>query len=233
MIQGFRLSITYAIYGRLAYLSHLETVEAMRRIVRRARLPYSVSEGYSPHMRATFGPALPVGASGVEERFDVRLTDYVPAEEALERLQAAAPANLMPQACEYVDPDGPALDVALTLSSWQADFAGGGDPEATMRGLEAAFDALLEVGYVELVKKKKGKENVRRVLFSEKLVAGPEFSLAQGARVRMEFETRQNASGALRPDLFIDEALKGVEGAPELVALVRTRLREEEGAESA
>ena len=233
MIQGFRLSITYAIYGRLAYLSHLETVEAMRRIVRRAKLPYSVSEGFSPHMRATFGPALPVGASGVEERFDVRLTDYVPVEEALERLQAAAPANLMPQACEYVDPDGPALDVALTLSSWQADFAGGDDPEATMRGLEAAFGALLEVGYVELVKKKRGKESVRRVLFSEKLVAGPEFSLAQGGRVRMEFETRQNASGALRPDLFIDEALEGVEDAPELVALVRTKLREEEGAESA
>lgn len=223
MSTGFRLSIVYAIRGRLAYLSHLETVEAMRRIVRRAQLPYAVSEGFNPHMKATFGPALPVGASGEDERFDVILKEYVPADEALARLQAAAPANLMPLSCAYVDLREPALDVALPLSSWRAEFSAGDDAAATLRVLQGAFDALLSRGYLEVVKRKKGKTVVKQVRFAEKIAEAPVFFPWEG-RVCLTFTTRQGSDGALRPDLFIDEALKDVEGAPELLSLTRTRL---------
>ena len=228
MSAGFRLSITYCISGRLAYLSHLETVEAMRRIVRRAQLPYAVSEGFSPHMKAAFGPALPVGASGRQERFDVRLVEYVPALQALARLQAAAPPNLMPRACAYVDPAAPAPDVELVLSRWRAQFAGGCDPTATLRQLQAAFDALLAQGCIEVVKVKRGKRKVRRILFEDKLLSGPELCVA-GGNVRVEFATRQGPDGALRPDLFLDEALKGAAEAPQLLTLERLQLLPEEG----
>lgn len=223
MAEGFRLCIVYAIRGRLAYLSHLETVEAMRRIVRRAQLPYAVSEGFNPHMKATFGPALPVGASGEGEYFDVILKEYVAPEEALVRLQTAAPANLMPLSCSYTELRGPALDVALPLSSWRAEFDAGDDAAATTQVLQSAFDALLARGYLETVKRKKGKTVVKQVRFDEKIVAAPMFFPWEG-HVCMTFVTRQNNEGALRPDLLIDEALKDVEDAPELVALTRTKL---------
>ena len=226
MSEGFRLSITYEIRGRLAYLSHLETVEAMRRIVRRAQLPYAVSEGFSPHMKATFGPALPVGASGLDERFDVRLRDYVPATEALERLQQAAPQHLMPVACRYVDVSAPAPDVALALSFWRAQFAGGDDARECESALQAAFDELLSVGFVEIVKRKRGKETRKRIMFDEKLACPPAFSLEDGS-VCMEFATRQGPDGALRPDTFIDAGLAGCAQPPQLVSLVRTRLAEQ------
>ena len=228
MNAGFRLSITYSIGGRLAYLSHLETVEAMRRIVRRAQLPYAVSEGFSPHMKAAFGPALPVGASGRQERFDVRLVEYVPAAQVLTRLQAAAPPNLMPQGCAYVDPAAPAPDMALTLSRWRARFAGEQSAQETLRQLQAAFDALLAQGCIEVVKVKRGKRKVRRVLFEDKLVAGPELAV-EGGCVQVEFTTRQGPDGALRPDLFLDEALKGAAEPPQLLTLERLQLFAEEG----
>lgn len=226
MSAGFRLGIVYAIRGRLAYLSHLETVEAMRRIVRRAQLPYAVSEGFNPHMKATFGPALPVGASGEGERFDVILTDYVPPDEALSRLQQAAPSNLMPLSCAYTDLRGPALDVAFPVSRWRAEFSGGSDPQAAVALLRPAFDALLARGHLEVVKRKKGKVVTKQIRFAEKLVEKPVF-FAWDGRVCMTFSTRQNNEGALRPDLFVDAALDGVGGAPELLALVRTGLFEE------
>lgn len=223
MSEGFRLCIVYAIRGRLAWLSHLETVEAMRRIVRRAQLPYAVSEGFNPHMKATFGPALPVGASGEGEYFDVILTEYVAPDEALSRLQQAAPANLMPLSCSYTDLRGPALDVALPISSWRAEFDGACDAASVQERLEEAFSALLSRGSLEVVKKKRGKTVVREVRFAEKLVREPVFFPWEG-RVCMTFTTRQNNEGALRPDLFIDEALKDVVDAPALVTLVRTEL---------
>lgn len=227
MSEGFRLCIKYAIKGRLAYLSHLETVEAMRRIVRRARLPYAVSEGFNPHMKATFGPALPVGASGDGELFDVRLTEFVEPDEALARLRAAAPPKLMPYACTYTDLHDPALDVAYPVSAWRAEFAGDGDLETTRARLEKAFDALLDIGYLETVKQKKRKTVVKRVLFSEKLVVPPAFVTEHASgRVAMTFVTFQNNEGALRPDKFIGAALTGLpEGErPALVKLVRTAL---------
>ena len=62
MGEGFRLRVRYSISGRLAYLSHLETIRSMERVIRRAGLPFAITEGFNPHMKVAFGPALPVGA---------------------------------------------------------------------------------------------------------------------------------------------------------------------------
>ena len=80
----FRLRVTFRETGRLAMLSHLELARALERAVRRAQLPFAVSQGFSPHMRIAFGAALPVGVGGTAEIFDLFLTDYVPALRALE-----------------------------------------------------------------------------------------------------------------------------------------------------
>ena len=104
MSEGFRLRVKYRITGRLAYLSHLETVRSMERVVRRAALPFAITEGFNPHMKIAFGPALPVGAGSRSEYFDVRLRSYVASDEALAALQAAAPENLMPVECAYRAP---------------------------------------------------------------------------------------------------------------------------------
>ncbi len=79
----FRLRVTFRETGRLAMLSHLELARALERAVRRAQLPFAVSQGFSPHMRIAFGAALPVGVGGTAEIFDLFLTDYVPAPRAL------------------------------------------------------------------------------------------------------------------------------------------------------
>lgn len=63
--QTFRMRITFAKQGRLALLSHLEVARAIEAVpVRRAQLPFAVSQGFSPHMKIAFGAALPVGVGG-------------------------------------------------------------------------------------------------------------------------------------------------------------------------
>ena len=58
------LRVRYGKTGRLRFLSHLEVMRACERSVRRAGLPYSVTQGFSPKMKVAFGPALPVGTAG-------------------------------------------------------------------------------------------------------------------------------------------------------------------------
>ena len=45
--MGFLMRIKYVKSGRLAFLSHLETIRSMERIIRRAGLPYAVTEGFN------------------------------------------------------------------------------------------------------------------------------------------------------------------------------------------
>jgi hypothetical protein len=115
----FRLRLTFAKRGRLAWLSHLELVRAIERTIRRSGLPFVLTQGFNQHMRSAFGPALPVGTAGMEERCDVWLSEYVPAEQALASLNAVQVGDLPLLAAEYVAKEAPALQVSHILGSYE------------------------------------------------------------------------------------------------------------------
>ncbi|MEI3376697.1 MAG: TIGR03936 family radical SAM-associated protein [Coriobacteriales bacterium] len=222
MSEGFRLRVKYQITGRLAYLSHLETVRSMERIVRRARLPFAITEGFNPHMKIAFGPALPVGAGSRGEYFDVRLSEYVDPAIALEALQGSAPENLMPIACAYCAHDADSIDVTYPVSVWCAVLDAGDVP---VGDIERAFSQLVETGFIEVVKTKGRATKVKRVEFEGRLIDGPHVA-GNGDGVTVEFTTFQGSDGALRPDKFISAALEGANADISLMSLTRMELRE-------
>ena len=84
----FRLRVRYGKRDRLKYLGHLEVIHTIERIVRRAGLPYAVTQGFYPHMRVGFSSALPVGTSSTCEWYDLFMTEFVALDEAFGRLAA-------------------------------------------------------------------------------------------------------------------------------------------------
>jgi radical SAM-linked protein len=122
-MSDFTMRVTYAETGRLMMLSHLEVTRALERTVRRAGLPYAVTNGFSPHMRLSFGAALPVGVGGLAEVFDVVLTEFVAPQQALALLRQASPADLMPQAVRYVTRDEKAASVAYPFCAYRVEFS--------------------------------------------------------------------------------------------------------------
>lgn len=222
MSEGFRLRVKYQITDRLAYLSHLETVRSMERVVRRAGLPFAITEGFNPHMKIAFGPALPVGAGSRSEYFDLRLREYVSPDLALAALQAAAPENLMPIACAYCAHGDDAIDVTYPVSVWKAELACEGiDVDDVTRALEQLVDR----GFIEVTKTKDRKTTVKRVEFEGRLVDGPHVT-ADDDVVTIDFSTFQGNEGALRPDKFISAALEGANANVSLLSLTRMELRE-------
>ena len=176
----FRLRVTFCKQGRLALLSHLEVARALERAVRRAGLPYAVSQGFSPHMRIAFGAALPVGVGGTRECFDLLLERYVSPERALEALQAASAPDLMAKSCAYLEPTAPAASVAFPVSTYRALLS--------CSPLELPVPRSLEV-----VRKKK-----RKTLVVDDFLVG-EMELA-GAVVTFTLEAKP--TGSLRPDVL-------------------------------
>ena len=118
----FRLRVRYGKIGRLRWLSHLEVLHALERSVRRAGLAYAVTQGFSPHMKVAFGPALPVGTAGENEYYDVWLTRYTDAERGVaSSCSASTPGDLAPLEARYVADEEPSLAAAITIAVYRVD----------------------------------------------------------------------------------------------------------------
>lgn len=182
----FRLRVEYCKQGRLALLSHLEIARALERAVRRADLPFAVSQGFSPHMKIAFGSALPVGVGSTCEIFDLQMTRYVAPEKALAALQAASVPDLMPYDCRYIGPRDAAASVAYPVAAYRAELS-----RAPEGGLSAPEE-------VRVVRKK--KEKVLRV--ADYLVDGVALD---GAVATFELEAKP--TGSLRPDVLLSACL--------------------------
>ncbi|MCX7796538.1 MAG: TIGR03936 family radical SAM-associated protein [bacterium] len=65
--------IEYRKFGPLVFISHLDLIRCWERIVRRADIGVSFTEGFHPRPRFSFSPPLPVGFEGERELLDIKL----------------------------------------------------------------------------------------------------------------------------------------------------------------
>lgn len=177
----FRLRATFVEEGRLAMLSHLEVAHTLERVVRRAKLPFAISQGFSPHMKIAFGAALPVGVGSTCEIFDLQMTEYVAPAKALAALQAASVPELMVQECRYIEHNATAASVAFPFSTYEVIF-------------DRAIETVEVPETVTVVRKRKEK-----TLVVADFLAKP-FELEGDKAV---FTLEAKPTGSLRPDLLL------------------------------
>lgn len=189
--RQFRLRVTYGKTGRLAMLSHLEVTHALERMVRRAGLPFALSNGFSPHMKMAFGSALPVGVGSTCEVFDLTLADYVSPAKALAALADASARDMMPTHAAYIEPSAKAASVAYPYSLYEASFDG-------------PLGCIDVPAKIEVVRKKKTKT----LAVCDYLVEGP---VADGCELRFQLQARE--TGSLRPDVLLKALASGGDGA--------------------
>ena len=193
----FRLRVAYAKQGRGRFLSHLEVQRALTRMVRRANLPYAVSQGFNPQMRLATGPALSVAISGKREYFDITLTDYVKPMDALLRLQETEAPYLPALEAAYVSTKEPSLNAAITAQVICATIEGASD-DVTEQALKAGLAALRARDTLEVEHKGKTK-----VFDSATHVPNDITVVKKGSTVQMTLTLRISNQGSLRPDALL------------------------------
>lgn len=80
------LRIKFQKIGSLQYVSHLDLVRTMNKIIVRADLPLWYTEGFNPKPKIVFAAPLSIGTESVTEFVDIRLSEKISPEEALERI---------------------------------------------------------------------------------------------------------------------------------------------------
>ena len=94
-----KLEIRFCKIGDLRYISHLDIVRLFQRAVRRAGLPVSLSQGFTPHYRISFGQALKLGVESNNEAASFLLEEAMEPEDFMEILNKKLPEGIKVLEC--------------------------------------------------------------------------------------------------------------------------------------
>jgi radical SAM-linked protein len=114
--------LRYGKVRRLVAISHLETMHAILRALRRAGLPMAYSQGYHPKPRVSFGPALPVGVESRCEYLDLELVGEHDASEIAARVAAKLPAGLEVYDARAIDPRAESISASQRAVHYVIEF---------------------------------------------------------------------------------------------------------------
>jgi radical SAM-linked protein len=104
---------------RLRYISHLDVLRAWERSLRRAELPLSYSQGFTPHPKLAFGSPLPMGFASEAEVMDVTLDERVEVHEFVERLGEQTTEDMCVTRAEEIPIGEPAPQAAMRWSEYR------------------------------------------------------------------------------------------------------------------
>ena len=93
-IERWDYRLTYAKEGRARYISHLDLMRTMQRVIKRARVPIWYTQGFNPHAYLMFPLALPLGTDSKVEILDIALTEDIPFDKVVDMLNSSMPEGL-------------------------------------------------------------------------------------------------------------------------------------------
>ena len=146
----YTVRIKFKKLGDLQYISHLDLVRTMSKVVTRTRLPLWYTEGFNPKPKMVFAAPLSIGTESYCEFMDLRLTERVAEDEVKARFNTNMASDL--QVIEAYYPDAPLTDLkwlsyTVTISTLGADSA-----------LVDSCRAFLDSEKIEILKKSKKGE---------------------------------------------------------------------------
>ena len=148
-----RMLVRFGKKSRLRFISHLDLQRFMMRALRRTDLPVSYSQGFNPHPQMSFASALAMGWASTAELMDIKLTESVDPDHALEQMRSALPPEMPVYSCRLVEDRHPALMANLVMADYRIELKG-----ADAEKIVGAVDAYLAEETVMGVRKTKSGE---------------------------------------------------------------------------
>ncbi|MGB9809649.1 MAG: TIGR03936 family radical SAM-associated protein [Caldanaerobacter sp.] len=89
-----RLRCKYTKGEEVKFISHLDLLRVIQRALRRADIKVALTQGFNPHPRISFGPALIVGATTEGDYMDIDLEEDISPEEFKRKMNEVLPAGI-------------------------------------------------------------------------------------------------------------------------------------------
>ena len=135
--------------GSLQYISHLDLVRTMHKVIVRAKLPLWYTEGFNPKPKMIFAAPLSIGTESMCEYMDLRMSEYIDPAEAMARINANMTEEM--QITEAYYPDSKFTDL-----KWMSYTINVHSPHLTEE-LIASCNSMLHSDSIEVQKKNSDK----------------------------------------------------------------------------
>ena len=89
-----RYLIKYSKESGIKFISHLDLMRTIQRVIRRADLPIEYSKGFNPHMNVSIAQPLSVGMYSCGEYMDVGLSEDMTEESIKDKLRSNLPVGI-------------------------------------------------------------------------------------------------------------------------------------------
>jgi len=76
------------------FLGHIDTMQEVIRMIRRAGVPTAYTEGFNPSAKVSFSSPIPLGTESLSEYFDIEIEDIMQTDSLMSELKATAPAGI-------------------------------------------------------------------------------------------------------------------------------------------
>lgn len=159
-------------------------------MIRRSGLEYCVSQGFSPHMKISFGPALSVGVISKSQIFDIYLKDYLAPEKVFKHLKDKSIDGIDVLKCEYLDNNLPAASASFGTSEYKVTIG------------QAIKD--VKIPEFVIVHKKKGD---KKLLVADYLSGDVSVDISDDLSI-LKFGLSSKESGSLKVDFFVQAILE-------------------------
>lgn len=157
-----KVRIKFSKEGPMKFVGHLDTMRYFQKAVRRADLPAAFSGGYSPHMIMSFAAPLGVGTESLGEYFDLELTETIPTDEIVRRLNENMAEGVQVLSARQVEEGkaGKAMSI-VAAADYFVEFRPGKEPAVSWREKVQDFLMLPEIQVTKKTKRSEKQVDIR------------------------------------------------------------------------
>jgi len=113
-----RVLVRFSKMDMARYISHLDLLRLMQRVLRRAGVPLSYTQGFHPHPKMAFASALGVGIESRSEYMDLILERDIDLNAAMSDMNRVLPAHIRVVGIKEIDPSSKGLMGMVTAASY-------------------------------------------------------------------------------------------------------------------
>jgi radical SAM family uncharacterized protein/radical SAM-linked protein len=159
----FTYRIHYEKGAALRFLGHIDMSNIVHRAFQMASVPLAFTQGFNRHARISFGPPLPLGASGLNEAFDI--TTIRAYDVNLQSINRWLPNGLILSTVKPLMGDTTSLNALIKAAQYRFTPFN----KALMDGINGRIDAFTASDTVEISVEKDGlftQKNIRKGVIS-------------------------------------------------------------------
>jgi radical SAM family uncharacterized protein/radical SAM-linked protein len=148
-----RIRAKYTRLGKVRFLSHLDFMTLFHRAAVRAGVPIVFSQGFNPHPRIAFGPALSVGIESESEFLDLEITATPSALTLVQGMNDSLPQGIRITEARIIPRGAPSLSGSINRYEYVVQV-----PAERAEGLQERVQRFLGLTSVLIIKEGRSKE---------------------------------------------------------------------------